>query len=210
MSQRTITVRGSAKVSEAPDWVVISFSVNSKNYDYGKCLEQLAFQTESLRSELTSVGLERDSLKTSNFRINTDFKRVKENYIFDGYIATHEVYVEFAFEKEYLNKVLHVLGRTKSQASFNVSFIMKDPEPLRQKAISLAIKNAKDKAQLLADSAGVTLGEILQIDYSWSEVRFQSRMELSDVSESMAAPSYDITPDDVNVSDSVTVVWIIK
>lgn len=72
MENRTIRVRGSAKVSEVPDWVGISFCINSQNYEYGKCMEQLAFQTDGLRQELTSVGLDKESLKTSQFNIDTD------------------------------------------------------------------------------------------------------------------------------------------
>ncbi len=213
MENRTIRVRGSAEVSGVPDWVVISFSVSSRHYEYGTCMERLAVRTESLREELASVGLERDSLKTSHFHIDTDFERVKEGsrerYVFKGYNASHHLKVEFPFEKEYVNEVLRVLSRTESEASFRISFGIKDLEPLRQQAIAGAVKNSKEKAQLLADAAGVALGDILQIDYSWSEVHFRSSLDICEMAAPMEAPDYDFTPDDVDVSDSVTVVWSI-
>ncbi len=208
MSKRTIRVRGSAKVSGSPDWVTISFDVVSREYDYAECMEQLARQTESLREELLTVGLEKESLKTTQFNINTNFEWINKRNVFKGYIASHNLRVEFPFNKEYLNEVLKVLGRTQSQASFRISFEIKDPEPLRQQAIAEAVKNCRAKAKVLAEAAGVNLGELLQIDYSWSEVRFESRMELS--SEMVlceSAPAFDITPEDVDISDSVTVIW---
>jgi len=210
MNQRTIRVRGSAKVSGAPDWVVISFGLTSRNFEYAKCLEQLSAQTESLREELVSVGLEEDSLKTLRFDVDTDYERYRDRSTFKGFIASHDLRVEFPFDKEYLNKVLNVLGRTKSRASFNISFEIKDPEPLRQQAIAEAVQNCKDKAEVLAKAAGVKLVEIMQIDYSWSEIHFESRFEVCEMESSLAAPSYDITPEDVDVSDSVTVVWSIE
>lgn len=210
MDKCTIRVRGSAKVSGVPDWVAISFSINSQNYEYGKCMEQLAMQTGNLREELTSVGLEKESLKTLQFNIDTNFERVKERYVFKGYSASHDLRVEFPFEKEYLNKVLHVLSYTKSKASFIISFEVKDPEPLKQKAITEAVKNSREKAQLLAEAAGVNLGEIMQIDYSWSEIHFHPSLGIREMATPMTSPDYDFTPEDVNISESVTVIWSIK
>lgn len=212
MNKRTLKVKGSAEVSAAPDLVVITFDLASKNFDYGKCLENLSSQTESLREDLASIGLERDSLKTARFNINTDFRwdRQRDRQIFQGYQASHVMRVEFPFEKDYLGKVLHVLSRAESEASFRISFQIKDPEPLRQQAIAGAVKNSREKALVLADAAGVSLGDIVQIDYSWSEIRFETDFEVCEVDAQVAAPSYDITPEDVDVSDSVTVIWEIK
>ena len=70
------------------------------------------------------------------------------------------------------------------------------------------------KADILAKSAGVNLGEILRIDYSWSEHHFYSNTDMK-VAEDMlylseAAPmAVDIEPEDINVSDTATVVWAI-
>lgn len=131
MNNRTLRVRGSARISGAPDWVVISFNLNGQDYEYKKSMEKLISQTDSLRQELSSVGLEKENLKTSQFNIDTNFEWVNNRHIFKGYKATHSLRVEFPFENDYLEKVLRVLGLTESQASFNVSFEIKDPEPLR-------------------------------------------------------------------------------
>ena len=210
MESRTIRVRGTAKASAVPDWVVISFDVNSYNYDYAKCMEQLANQTDSLRQELTAVGLEKDNLKTYRFEADTHYEHYDRRRVFKGYRASHDIRVEFPFDREFLNKVLNTLGKTASKATFNISFIVKDSEPLRQEAIAEAVKNCKEKAQVLSEAAGVTLGEILQIDYSWSEVRFESSMEICAMESPMADSSYDITPEDFDLSESVTTIWAIE
>ena len=208
MQHRTLTVKGTAEVSASPDWVSIGFDVTSRNYEYARCMEQLAHRTESLRNELEALGLPRESLKTSDFRIDTQFEWNKQTRVFKGYEASHRMSVGFAWDKDYLNKVLAALGKTESEASFNISFTVKDPEPLRHQALAGAVKNAREKAELLANAAGVSLGEIVTIDYSWAELYVQSRLHL-DMAAASPAPSYDIQPDDVDVSDSVTVVWSI-
>jgi uncharacterized protein YggE len=51
------------------------------------------------------------------------------------------------------------LGQTKSHASFRITFTIAEPEPLRQQALAEAVKNDAQKANLLAEAAGVKLGE---------------------------------------------------
>ncbi len=211
MSDRNIRVRGSAKVSAAPDWVVIFFDIESRQYSYAECMAQLNQQTENLRSELQKVGLEKESLKTTQFNISTNFEWLKDKHVFRGYKAKHDLNVEFPFNKEYLNQVLYVLGRTESEASFSILFKVKDPEPFRQQALAEAVQNCRQKAEVLADAAGVKLGVLQHIDYSWSELRFEHRMDVceSDYSMEASAPAYDIEPEDVDISDSVTAIWAI-
>ncbi len=211
MDKRTIRVRGSAKIAGSPDLVVITFDLESRQHDYEECMALLNQKTEHLRRELQKVGLKKESLKTLHFNINTNFEWVNKKNVFRGYKASHDLKVDFPYDKEYLNQVLHILGQSESEASFNISFQIKDPEPLRQQAIAAAVKNCRQKAEILAEAAGVTLGDLFQIDYSWAEVRFESRMQVCEapmLSESPAA--YDIEPEDVDISDSVTAIWAIK
>ena len=75
--------------------------------------------------------------------------------------------------------------------------------------------DAKEKAAVLTQAGGVALKEIQNIDYSWGEIDFEFRpMNDSIMAERclaapMAKTSYDldIEPDDIEVSDTVTVIW---
>ena len=71
------------------------------------------------------------------------------------------------------------------------------------------------RAQVMqAEAAGVKLGEIITIDYSSCEIAFvaepmRKNMLTMGVSSARQTDSYniDIEPDNINVSDTVTVVW---
>lgn len=78
-----------------------------------------------------------------------------------------------------------------------------------------ACANAKAKAEILTKASGVTLGELVSIDYNWGELHLYSptRYEMDEacMMRASAAPTaMDIEPDDIDVSDSVTFVWEIK
>jgi uncharacterized protein YggE len=75
-----------------------------------------------------------------------------------------------------------------------------------------AILDAKEKLKVIAEAAGVEIGNIVRIDYDWSEIRFE-REEFHSLRESSYKPSIasiDIEPDNIEASDTVSVVWEIK
>ncbi|HHW91799.1 MAG TPA: SIMPL domain-containing protein, partial [Firmicutes bacterium] len=90
--------------------------------------------------------------------MDTIFDWVDRRRIFRGYKASHKLKVQFPFDKDYLKKIMQRLSQTKSHASFRLSFTIADPEPLRQQALIEAVKNAAQKARVLAEAAGVKLG----------------------------------------------------
>ena len=61
---------------------------------------------------------------------------------------------------------------------------------------------------------GVSLGEVQSIDYSWGEIDIRtSPVDKFEIRKSYALePSYDIDiePDDIDLADTVTMVWEIK
>ena len=60
-------------------------------------------------------------------------------------------------------------------------------------------------------AAGVQLGDILRIDYGWTEIRVSSeRMMDYDASTAYSMPMPDIEPDEIKAGDNVTVVWAIE
>ena len=91
---------------------------------------------------------------------------------------------------------------------------MKDTEEAKNALLGKAVADAKAKAQVLAQAAGVTLKDIQKIDYSWGELDLEvnpmGRMTLA--KSCAVANSYDmnIEPDDIQVSDTVTVEWEIE
>ena len=80
-----------------------------------------------------------------------------------------------------------------------------------------AVTDAREKATVLTQAGGVKLKDIQSIDYSWGEIDFEYRPMRGDMLvECCEAPmtykscNLDIEPDDIDVSDTVTVVWEIE
>ena len=160
---------------------------------------------------------ERADLKTLHFNVNTEYQsyRYKDEYRnrFAGYRYTHVLKLEFESDNDRLGKVVYALANSDIHPDFRISYTVKDPEAAKNELLGRAVKDAKAKAAVLADASDVKLKEIQTIDYSWDELDFEVRpmsdMMLRSEKCMEAGGSYDldIEPDDIEASDTVTVVW---
>ena len=105
--------------------------------------------------------------------------------------------------------------RCIAEPELNVQFTVKDKEAVDAALLQSACANAKAKAEILTKASGVTLGDLVSIDYNWGELHLYSpthyEMDPPCMARASAAPTaMDIEPDDIDVSDSVTFVWEIR
>ena len=123
--------------------------------------------------------------------------------------------VEFESDNDRLGKVLYALANCDVKPEFRLSYTVKDPEAAKNELLGRAVADAGAKASVLTKAAGVALKEIQSIDYSWGQIDFEiqpmNRMLMAEdcCAAPSAGPSYDldIEPDDIEVSDTVTVIW---
>ena len=135
---------------------------------------------------------------------------------FAGYRYTHMMKIEFPSDNERLGKVLYALANSPVDPQFQISYTVKDPETVKNELLGKAVTDAKEKAAVLAQAAGLSLGEIQNIDYSWDKIDFEVRPVdrmvrangmLGARMEKAMAYDMNIEPDDIEVSDIVTVLW---
>lgn len=217
---RTITIKGIGKLSLKPDQVVVSLTLKATDKNYDKTMDTAAKHLEQLRRALTGIGFAKDDLKTTSFNVGTEYESERDkngNYkrIFIGYSVTHQLKLEFDFDSQRLSKTLGAVAACIAEPELNVQFTVKDKESVNAALLESACVNAKAKADILAKASGVTLGDLISIDYNWGELHLvsptQYDMEDACMRLSSAAPtSIEIEPDDIDISDSVTFVWEIS
>ena len=112
-------------------------------------------------------------------------------------------------------KVLYALAHSSLRPEFSIEYTVADVEKCKNELLHKAIEDSIQKAQVLTTAANVKLGEIQAIDYSWGEIDFVTKplneMRLMECTEcEMSAPGaydIDIEADDINVTDTATVIW---
>ena len=214
--QRQISVKGIGSVSAKPDLVVILMNFDTSDKDYPKTMSRAAKELDALKNAIKGIGFDPADLKTTDFSINSEFESVKDQHgdykrIFRGYGARHCLKLEFDFTMPKLSETLFAISNCPTKPEFSIKFSVKDKNAVSEELLISATNNARAKAEILAKAAGVKLVELISIDYSWGELHLYSDTQYAD-ELCEAAPtsgSIDISPEDIDVKDTVTFTWSI-
>ena len=215
---RTIRVTGKGQIKVKPDITRITMTLTGVFKEYGETLRHSSEDTEALKDVLSAFGFERSDLKTLSFRVDTEYEsyRDKNNDYkrrFVGYRFNHVLKVEFESDNDRLGKILYALANGKVRPEFRISYTVKYPEAAKILLLGKAVADAKKKAAVLTQAGGVKLKDIQSIDYSWGEINFEYKpmgdlmMDCCELPMTEKAYDLDIEPNDIDVSDTVTVVW---
>lgn len=215
---RLITVKGIGKLSVKPDLIIITMNVESHQHDYDKTMAQAAESIKILQQAIQSAGFAKEDLKTTSLNIRTHYEGYHDknnNYKrrFAGYRCEQGLKLEFDFSTELMAKVLNAIAPARIEPQLEIQFSVKNKSAVNEALLIDAAENALQKAEILTSVSGVKLGELINIDYNWSELHLYSPTNyLMEKSCMETAGSYapDIEPDDIDVSDTVTFVWEIK
>lgn len=223
---RELKVTGKGKVVAVPDQIVLNIELNGTEQEYKKAYKQMEVATKEVQDLFQELDFEVKDLKTKKceIEVSNERKYVEETrsweFVFKGYEYVHKMKIMFDKDNALLGKVLYGLSKCKSKPEVNISYTVKDVNAIKNTLLKNAIFDSKERAEVLAEAAGVVLGEILKIDYSWGEINlstsvldsFLDVMRLSDDSDCFEDEKFDmdIEPEDINITDTVTVVWKIE
>lgn len=219
--ERNIRVTGKGNIKVRPDMTRITITLEGVHKEYDKTLEHSSKDTEELKNILASHDFIASDVKTLSFNVdveNESYEDKNGNWKrrFVGYRFKHVMKIEFESDNGRLGRILYSLANAKSiHPEFRISYFVKDEEAAKNELLGKAVKDAQAKAEILSSAAGVKLGDIQNIDYSWGVINMEispMHMDMLCEREYTGSASYDmdIEPDDVEVSDTVTVIWGIK
>lgn len=215
---KTIRITGNGRMRVAPDRTRISIALNDVCDEYAQALEKSTEERRTLQEVVRRFGFADGDLKTLNFNVEPEYESIQNKgvwkQIFKGYRYYHKLKLEFPSDNERLGKVLYALAKSGLTPEFHISFFVSDPETVRNALLADAVADAKAKAGALTAAAGVTLGEIQSIDYAKADLNLAvNTLRMPMMAKEMAAEEccdsfdMDVQPDDIELNDSVTVIW---
>lgn len=215
---KTIRITGRGQIRVTPDKTRIMIALNDVCEEYAQALEKASKERATLQEVLRGFGFADSDLKTLNFNVDPEYEGYQEDGIwkqkFKGYRYYHQLKLEFASDNDKLGKVLYAMAASGLTPEFSIGFFASDPEAVRNELLADAVADAKAKAEALTAAAGVTLGEIQSIDYAKADLNLAvNTMRMPMMAKGMAAEeccdSYDmdVQPDDIELTDTVTILW---
>lgn len=213
---KVIKVTGMAKATCPPDKITLSMTLEADDRDYQKTLDAAAEKLEKLQGAAAKAGFEKKELKTSSFNVTSEYEYAQSgingnNRQFVGYKCSQRLKLEFDMDMERLGKVIAALSECEADSEFHISFGVKDTDQLKKQLLAQAVKDAAEKAEILAKAAGVKLKEITSIscgefDEDIVSPTYYCEQEYS----ALRAMPVNMTPENVNADISVNAEWEIE
>lgn len=212
--EKEIRITGTGHCSIAPDAVSVRYSIVSRNSDYKEAVKLAKSRQQKATKALVAAGIPKNDITTSDFSVSSEKKEIEKygvrKYIFDCYAVHHSFEVVFDLNMNLLEKVISGIAASCSDPNLSIRFFVKDAGKVRSMLLASAAKDAHSSAKVLCDSLGVKLGELISINYSWSEFDIYSKTSYracEEISDACSTP--EIKPSDINLSDTATFVWAI-
>jgi uncharacterized protein YggE len=199
----TISVTGEGHVTVVPDLASVSLGVMTIGATAGEALAANSAALAGVMERLTAAGIEARDIQTSNLSLNPNYMASDSMSAprIQNYTASNMVTVVVR-KLDMTGAVLDAAVKDGANTLNGLSFGLADERPLQDQARVLAVADAKARASLLAEAAGVTLGPILSITEGGS---YQPPQPMFRMAAESAAPP--VSGGTLDISASVTMVW---
>ncbi len=161
-----IVVQGRGSVEQAPDMAIISLGARFQAHTAREALTEVNKRTQAAFDVVKELGVEPRDMQTGQLYLNpiwdhgssrNEIARIR------GYEAGNRVTVRIR-DLSVLGKAIDEMVSDGVNVFNGLSFALQDPTESVAEARRKAIADARAKAELYAEAAGVTLGPIVSIN----------------------------------------------
>ncbi len=164
-TKRRISVTGEGQVETAPDMATLSLGVTNEAGQAAEAMAQTSDAVARILERLTDMGLEQRDVQTQRLTLNPVWSNRPESQQraeITGYVASNIVMVRVR-DMDALGGILDAVVADGANEFNGLSFGMQQPDALADEARKEAVADARARAELLAQAAGVTLGQVISI-----------------------------------------------
>jgi uncharacterized protein len=155
-SNNRIIVTGEGEVAVQPNTASVNFGVITEDKELIPAQQQNSITGTKLIDALVSMGIDKNNIKTFDYRIESDYDYDQGKQIFRGYKVTHILQVNID-DLSSVGSVVDTAVQNGANYVANVQFTAKSKESYYNQALSLALKNAANKAITIANTINVSL-----------------------------------------------------
>ncbi len=214
LAEQTVIVSGTGETLVTADTAVVSVGVNVRKSDALKAQSGANEVIASIRAALTGAGFSEEDISTGYINLYAvyDYSRDVEEIV--AYNASSTLAVKVT-DMSRVGEVIDLAFGAGANTLDGVSFSVSDDTAARAESLKAAVANAKDKAAILAEAAGLGRIEIASIQegnvYSFdSGVNNFSRKSFGNVEEAEMDVATVVRAAKICVSATVTVTFVVK
>ena len=164
---RSISANGTGRVSIVPDIAKISIGVRTEADIVTDALDENTAEANAISSTLQELGVAEEDIQTSNFNIYPSERYDPRTGQVEGrYFVVENTVNVTVRDLSSLGEVLSAVVEAGANNIYGINFDVEDRDAAIAEARELAILDAKAKAESIAETAGVELGDLMNISVS--------------------------------------------
>ena len=159
-----ITVSGEGRIAATPDMAELTIGVAREARRPDDALDGVAEGAAAVLALLDEAGIAPADRRTSALSLQPRWDHSSSGAPprIAGYVATNQITVRVRDLSRLGALISGSVGDGANRLSA-LNFVVADPAPLEREARRLAVLDAMEKAALYADTAGVTLGDLMSV-----------------------------------------------
>lgn len=211
--QKTISLTGAGIASATADQATLNLGVEVTKDTAGEAISENANLMAAVIEALKNQGISEEDIKTTNYNVYAQYDWKEDGRELVGYTVSNMVQVTVK-DIDNVGNVIDVAGEAGSNSINGISFGLSEEKmaELKTAAYILALGDAQDKGDLIADTLGLTITGVQSVtENSYTPVR--TYMEYAEAGMDMAVSSKAPTPivsGDLSVSVNVHIVFLFQ
>ncbi len=166
-----LVVSGEGKVSVTPDIAKVTIGIEENGNNLKQVQDNVNKKSKILTDTLKKLGVADSDIKTTSYNVYPQYDYASRVQSITGYQVAIDYQVTIKdFDK--INSVIVAATNSGANTVGGINFEVNDSVQKQklQEARELAVKEAKEKAEGLAKSAGITLGKIINVSETQNNV----------------------------------------
>jgi uncharacterized protein YggE len=151
---------GDASVSKKPDTAFLYAGVESQQSTASAAQSDLASKAAKLIARVKALGVVDKDLNTAGYSVGPIY--TPGGQTISGYRASEQVQITW-HDVTTVGKALDAIVQEGGATNVGASFGLADPKAAQAEARTLAIADARSRAQAMASAAGVKLGQVIRV-----------------------------------------------
>ncbi|MEM4312372.1 MAG: SIMPL domain-containing protein [Nitrososphaerales archaeon] len=212
-SENTLSVSGVGKVLATPDMVTITISVVTEEEDAEAAIKENSVKMNQVIKALKELGLEDKEIKTSGYSLYPKYiyPENKEPRVV-GYIAQNTITINTK-KLDLAGQIIDKSVESGANRVESVYFTFSDERKmaLNDKLITLALENAKKKAEVVVNTLGIKIVGVKSVQISefvYSIPIYRTMIEK--VAGAEVPPPTPIVPGEESLTLVVNIVFLIE
>lgn len=204
-NERNITINMSASEQLPADQIIFNVNINAEESTPQAAFEKHKMRENLLANLLKELNIKEENISYQPIRINKQYRNRGSDQVSVTSQSVSLTFTDFSiYEKIQITLIENGFD------SFNGRFSSTEISKGKEKALISAIEAAKNRAQLIAETSGVVLGEIKTINYSDHQVSYAVQNERMDMAMSTSNASMMDFAQTVTVTANINISFSLK